>query len=239
MGAGASTASGVRPAVANGRGPPAQLRSGDQIAIERTLMGIPYMHHGIYVAENQVIHYRWTGVTQQANRPLRRTQIRLTSLEEFVGAQRREDLVIIEYPADADPPEQVVARAQALLGEGSYNGLWRNCEHFAVFCKTGTSNSTQVTRPLELANSSLHTASQRLSGAEVGPLLYAGAPAGRAAPLFPTKQPSVPAAIALGVVAGSAKFTGIALKVLARATHGSDSSWRTALRRQTAPHHVT
>ena len=228
MGAGASaTANGVRPAV------PVELRTGDQIAIERSLMGVPYMHHGIYVGDGQVIHYRWTTVTQAANHPLRRTQVRRTSLEEFLGAQRREALVVIEYPPDADPPEQVVARAHALLGEGNYNGLWRNCEHFAVFCKTGASTSAQITRPLESGSSTLEDASHYLSGSETGTLLYAGAPAGRAASLFPGGSPSMPAVIALCAVAGSAKVTGAALKMVSRAVHGSDNAWRAALRRQT------
>lgn len=237
MGAGASASGSsgpMRPVVAG------SLRAGDQIAIERSVMGVPYMHHGIYVGGGATIHYQWTTATQQANHPLRRTQIRRTSLEEFLGAQHWEDLVVVEYPPDADPPEQVVARAHALLGEGSYNGLWRNCEHFAVFCKTGTSTSKQITRPLEHASSSLDTASQQLSGAETRPLLYAGAPAGCAASLFPPSRPvSIPAVIALGAVTGSAKVTAAALKMVARASHSSDNVWRTALRRQTGAHRVT
>ncbi|GLJ17308.1 hypothetical protein SUGI_0300510 [Cryptomeria japonica] len=38
-----------------------------------------------------------------------------------------------------DPPEIVIRRARDLLkdGFGTYNLLWNNCEHFAIFCKTG------------------------------------------------------------------------------------------------------
>jgi hypothetical protein len=258
MGAGASASGGVEPA-ALGRGPyavgsapssssPAPrdaaladpdthlgLQPGDQIAIERSLYGAPYMHHGIYIGAGQVVHYRWTTAAQPANHPVRRTQIRLTSFEEFVGEQSLEGLVIVGYPHDADPPQQVVARALSLLGEGRYNGLCRNCEHFARFCKTGTGGSGQITQPLERAGSALQHASRRLSRVETAPMLYAGAPAGPAALLFPPSgPPSVAHAVAAGAAAGCAKVTGSMLELVTRGAHSSDSAWRAALRRQAA-----
>jgi len=37
-----------------------------------------------------------------------------------------------------------VERAKSRLGERAYNLLLNNCEHFAIWCKTGKSESTQV-----------------------------------------------------------------------------------------------
>ena len=41
-------------------------------------------------------------------------------------------------------PEETVARARSRLGETSYNFFTNNCEHFAIWCKTGVSESLQV-----------------------------------------------------------------------------------------------
>ncbi len=41
-------------------------------------------------------------------------------------------------------PEKTIERAKSRLGEGSYNLLINNCEHFAIWCKTGIQESYQV-----------------------------------------------------------------------------------------------
>lgn len=41
-------------------------------------------------------------------------------------------------------PMETVARARSKLGERGYNLLLDNCEHFAVWCKTGLCQSEQV-----------------------------------------------------------------------------------------------
>ena len=46
-------------------------------------------------------------------------------------------------------PEETVARARSRIGERKYNLIVRNCEHFAVWCKTGVSESHQVERVLK------------------------------------------------------------------------------------------
>jgi hypothetical protein len=39
---------------------------------------------------------------------------------------------------------ETVERARSRIGEGSYSLIFNNCEHFAVWCKTGISHSSQV-----------------------------------------------------------------------------------------------
>ncbi len=41
-------------------------------------------------------------------------------------------------------PEETVQRARSKIGERQYNLLFNNCEHFAVWCKTGLSESRQI-----------------------------------------------------------------------------------------------
>lgn len=46
-------------------------------------------------------------------------------------------------------PEETVARAKGRLGERNYDLVENNCEHFALWCKTGLSESRQVNRILD------------------------------------------------------------------------------------------
>ena len=41
-------------------------------------------------------------------------------------------------------PEETVRRARSKLGESEYNLIFNNCEHFAIWCKTGVSKFEQV-----------------------------------------------------------------------------------------------
>lgn len=41
-------------------------------------------------------------------------------------------------------PEETVERAKQKVGETAYNLVTNNCENFAIWCKTGISNSRQV-----------------------------------------------------------------------------------------------
>ncbi|HEX3031835.1 MAG TPA: lecithin retinol acyltransferase family protein [Bacillota bacterium] len=45
-------------------------------------------------------------------------------------------------------PEETLKRARSRLGENSYSLLLNNCEHFAVWCKTGLSRSYQIEKLL-------------------------------------------------------------------------------------------
>jgi predicted ATPase len=46
--------------------------------------------------------------------------------------------------------KETVERARSRLGEDKYNLVFNNCEHFAVWCKTGVSESSQISAVLSL-----------------------------------------------------------------------------------------
>jgi len=50
-------------------------------------------------------------------------------------------------------PEETVLRARKRIGEEEYNFVTKNCEHFALWCKTGVEESTQVTSGLVITSS--------------------------------------------------------------------------------------
>lgn len=47
-------------------------------------------------------------------------------------------------------PEETIQRARSRLGENEYNLAFNNCEHFAIWCKTGISESHQVNDLLDV-----------------------------------------------------------------------------------------
>jgi Lecithin retinol acyltransferase/PspA/IM30 family len=110
------------------------MAKGDQIYVYRELLNLrgAYEHHGIDCGDGSVIHYRKPSEI-----------VERTSLETFT---RGEKIYIRQYPRSgfAFIADVVVQRAESRLGEGKYNFLFNNCEHFATWCKIGMSESRQI-----------------------------------------------------------------------------------------------
>lgn len=149
---------------------------GDVIGVDRGL----YRHYGVYVGNDRVIEYATpTGDFEGMAR------VQEVSLEKFLRDAadfficqfpKEDDLEEIVSEGEGDSlwdiirlllrtfrgeryhlytPEETVQRARSRLGETEYNLALNNCEHFAIWCKTGVSESTQV-------NLILHTLEQKL-----------------------------------------------------------------------------
>ena len=56
-----------------------------------------------------------------------------------------ENLYVIKHTSCFDR-ETVISRAESKLGEREYNTFTNNCEHFALWCKTGVSSSEQINK---------------------------------------------------------------------------------------------
>lgn len=149
-----------------------ELSNGDVIKVDRGL----YSHYGIYVsAGNNVIHY--TGATGPDDF---NGIVRETSLEEFLNGSEnftictfpktpkhfsRINLIprhkslyrLWQFIKDSRlkdyhlySGDETVERARSQLGKGGYNLALNNCEHFAVWCKTGVKDSSQVDNILDI-----------------------------------------------------------------------------------------
>ena len=144
-------------------------KNGDVIRVDRGL----YSHYGVYVADsNHVIHYTGANGPDDFN-----GIVRETTLAEFLnGAESFTVCNFPEHPQNipalsTDNPlakilrfvrevkqmnyhlysgEETVRRARSRLGEGGYNLALNNCEHFAVWCKTGVKDSSQVNSVLDM-----------------------------------------------------------------------------------------
>jgi hypothetical protein len=106
---------------------------GDQIYVYRDLVGVGgvYQHHGIDCGDGTVIHYRKPSEI-----------IERTSLATFDRGNR---VYIKQYVQEfCFIGDVAVQRAESRLGENNYNFLFNNCEHFATWCKTGISDSSQI-----------------------------------------------------------------------------------------------
>ena len=143
--------------------------NGDVLRVNRGL----YSHYGVYAADkNHVIHY--TGATGPNDF---NGIVRETSLEEFLnGSERFSVCTFPEHPLNLPvfpsknplariiqfvriikfldyhlySGDEAVERARSKLGQGGYNLALNNCEHFAVWCRTGVKDSSQVNNILNI-----------------------------------------------------------------------------------------
>lgn len=114
------------------------MHRGDHIQINRG----GYYHHGIDLGDGTVIHF--------SGEPMRKSNavIRRSLMIEFIGDDG--EYSVVNYPPiRCLPPDEVVARAFSFLGQRLYNLVFRNCEHFATYCKTGEWKSAQVNNTLK------------------------------------------------------------------------------------------
>ena len=121
------------------------LLLGDHLAVLR----FGYTHHGIYIGDEQVIHYQgpFSGDGQE-------NKVTRSTLSDFRCGQ---PLKIIAHPKRAFSRNACVARACSRLGENNYHLLFNNCEHFVEWCIEDRHTSSQVddaTTALALAGAS-------------------------------------------------------------------------------------
>ncbi len=125
---------------------PRKAQYGDVIRVSHTF----YYHYGVYVGNGRVIHYT------DANGGDFKGKVQETSLVTFLNGENSYSVCEFD-PDDYEQiysPEETVRRARGELGEGGYNFFTHNCEHFAVWCKTGEERSSQVSdyKPAKIAD---------------------------------------------------------------------------------------
>jgi hypothetical protein len=142
-----------------------KVKKGDIIGVDRGI----YEHYGIYLGENQVIHFTSFSGNLSDNK------IMITKMDHFFGEQTS-IFVFNPYTQDKQNAslvnavalmsfennngiqmkhysvEETISRAYGELGKNDYNLVVNNCEHFAVWCKTGVHKSFQVDRVLKGGN---------------------------------------------------------------------------------------
>ncbi len=113
------------------------MARGDHIYV----YAVGYSHHGIDCGDGYVIHFN-SGPLQKLMgqslvRPAFIEQVPLATFTQGRSVQvRRYDV--------CDDVETTLQRAVSRVGDSNYELFQNNCEHFAVWCKTGWPRSTQV-----------------------------------------------------------------------------------------------
>lgn len=147
------------------------FKPGDVIGVSRNGL---FEHYGIYLGNGRVIHYCGEGGDFGG-----RVTVQETSFSKFIKGSKHYFSVwfndgrpvklqhsttfmfgvgSLSYERDfygkrrkVFSPDETIKRAKKRLGEEDYNLVTNNCEHFAMWCKTGVSESSQVERIAEYA----------------------------------------------------------------------------------------
>jgi hypothetical protein len=112
---------------------PDYLSPGCVIRDDRSFLTYGYHHYGIYSGNKNVIHFS-DGIVKEE------------SIDEFCSSFL--DYIDVigfseKYIEDISQEESLV-RAKSLIGMKGYDLLENNCEHFAVWCRTGQAVSSQA-----------------------------------------------------------------------------------------------
>ncbi|MBD5560382.1 MAG: hypothetical protein HDQ87_08530 [Clostridia bacterium] len=147
-----------------------ELRAGDVLAASR--LGGIYEHYAVYIGGGRIIHYaaesgdfagrisiheadydafeRGTTAVCALDFPDAQGRFAGPVLHGHVPATALNEALFFDVIRDSlyhlYTPAETVARARSRLGEEKYSLPFNNCEHFAVWCKTGVHESHQVNR---------------------------------------------------------------------------------------------
>ncbi|MDY5983456.1 MAG: lecithin retinol acyltransferase family protein [Anaeroplasma sp.] len=112
---------------------------GDQIRVNRGA----YYHHGIYQDDNCIYQFGVIGNTQELDPS--KARVCTTTLEDFSKGSPIEVRVYTdEEKKIKKSPLDTISYARDHLGEGGYDLITNNCEHFSNRCAFGKSESQQV-----------------------------------------------------------------------------------------------
>ena len=119
----------------------APLLPGDILCVKRKRDC--YRHFGVYIGRGRVVHYAATHGDFDKHED---ATVHISSLDGFLRKEKTFYRVEIREGKGYTifSPEKTVERALSRLGEHSYSILTNNCEHFALWCRTGISESCQV-----------------------------------------------------------------------------------------------
>lgn len=101
-----------------------------------------YYHHGIYIGNDEVIEF---GAASAVLKPAKDVVVHKTSVEEFLQGGFLE---VRQYDRKErklkNSNEKIVEIATSKLGEGGYNFIFNNCEHFCNICVFNEKKSSQI-----------------------------------------------------------------------------------------------
>ena len=115
------------------------LKPGDQIRVNRGA----YWHHGIYLGGGRAAHF--SGENDDGLSEPETVRVRETDIRDFTrgGFAEAREYGLAER-LRLRRPDAIVQAARSRVGEGGYDILQNNCEHFSNECAFGAHESGQV-----------------------------------------------------------------------------------------------
>ena len=114
-------------------------KKGDHIRVSRGL----YYHHGIYISDNEVIHF--SGVKSDSILHWENCRVISTDLDTFLCGGKLE--IKIYSKCDSKKLkniDDIISLARRCVGQSGYSLFTNNCEHFANYCTINKKISHQV-----------------------------------------------------------------------------------------------
>lgn len=101
-----------------------------------------YWHYGVYVGQDEVVHFTSDDGDTSSN-----NEIMKTSTSRFI--RDSENIEILGFPDEVRGQpiytrEETCKRALSQVGRSDYSLFNNNCQHFALWCKTGVAFSGQT-----------------------------------------------------------------------------------------------
>ena len=98
-----------------------------------------YYHYGIFVSEDEVIQF---GLPDDPGRPSEEIKVLTTDIYTFLGNGSLETATPEKSEKKSmRTPSEIIKIARSRIGEGGYDILHNNCEHFANECYFGEKKS--------------------------------------------------------------------------------------------------
>jgi hypothetical protein len=115
-----------------------QLHPGTVLRVGRPL----YWHYGVYVGGDEAVHF-----TSEDSDVSENNQVMRTSMSKFLGGA--EEFQVLAFPdivcgRKTFSREETCLRAIEKIGMGDYSIFNNNCQHFAMWCRTGVAISGQT-----------------------------------------------------------------------------------------------
>ncbi|XP_062566176.1 phospholipase A and acyltransferase 3-like [Saccostrea cucullata] len=131
-----------------------KARPGDLLEFPR---GGVYSHWAVYVGDEEVVHL--TGVDDDdgidgnsnpshffsiSGKTYKKAVVKLENFWKVVKDSKAKINNNKDRKYRPRPAREIVERAIRSIGKTGYNLLWKNCEHFAAYCRNGVEWSEQV-----------------------------------------------------------------------------------------------
>ena len=101
-----------------------------------------YYHFGIYIDDSTVVQF---GLPEDSVRPAEEVRVLISDIEAFSCGGEVECAVLSAVEkARRRPADDTCAFALSKVGEGGYNILHNNCEHFVHLCVFGKKSSPEM-----------------------------------------------------------------------------------------------